>query len=85
MTDFLINLYGMSKQDAFSLAWNGITSAKVFKEAPSSELFAYNYKENNINKTMSISKQEIMNRATAYNGLANYADEGIKGSTVCPN
>lgn len=41
--------------------------------------------KNGVSQTISVSKQEIMNRAVAYNGNTNYADEGKKGTKACPN
>ena len=85
MSDYLTSAFGISRKDAFSLVWNGVIDSDVFEKANSEKLFEYTYTENGANHTISVSKQEIMNRASAYNGNTNYADEGKKGTKTCPN
>lgn len=87
MSNYLIDAFGISRKDAFSLAWNGVIDSDVFTKADTDKLFEYSYTENGTihSISISISKQEIMNRAVAYNGNANYANEGKKGTKTCPN
>ncbi|WAC41193.1 hypothetical protein [Pedobacter sp. SL55] len=85
MSNYLTSAFGISRKDAFSLTWNGVIDSDVFEMANSEKLFEYTYTENGVNHTISVSKQEIMNRASAYNGNTNYADEGKKGTKTCPN
>lgn len=85
MSDYLSSVFGMSRKDAFSLAWSGVADSDVFSKASVDDLFPYSYTENATNYTISISKQEIMSRGTAYNANMNYGDEGKKGTKVCPD
>ncbi len=83
MSDYLVSTFGISRRDAFSLAWNGVIDSDVFNNADANYLFNYSYIEDGVSKTISVSKQEIQNRAGAYNGNTNYDEEGKKGIKAC--
>lgn len=48
MTQYLVQYFGMTERDAFSLAWSGIPDSEVFGNASSDTFFTY--KVNDVNK-----------------------------------
>lgn len=86
MSEYLFRTFNMTRDDAFSLAWNGVIDSKVFKDAQPEDHFVWNFvTEQGAPVGLSLTKQAIKNRAGAYNARTNYGTEGVKGQKVCNN